>query len=303
MQSRAGAFSPDWLALREPFDTQVRSRELARRFVNRLPEAPRLLDLGAGAGSQFRWLAPMIGGPQHWLFADDDGELLEQGLRRTAAWAKRLGHATRHDEDWAKLAIETPGGGWHIDTIDIDLSAPPSRLPLDDMDAVTCNAWLDLVTKDWLNELLCAIGRRPFYASITVDGRDRIRPRRRDDMLVWGGYLQHQFGDKGFRDDALGPDVLPVMREVCDKIGLQCIAARSDWHVRPNRRAMLHALLGYWTRAARETLPTRGQRIGAWERDRRAQVETDRLAMRIGHRDILVFPRGGPRHVAGRDRR
>ena len=56
------SFDATWLALREPADAFARDPALAERLVSLLPKRPHLLDLGAGTGSLFRWLAPMIGG-------------------------------------------------------------------------------------------------------------------------------------------------------------------------------------------------------------------------------------------------
>ena len=53
-------FDLDWLDLREPHDAAARSEALAEALIARLPARPRLMDLGAGTGSLFRWLAPRI---------------------------------------------------------------------------------------------------------------------------------------------------------------------------------------------------------------------------------------------------
>ena len=57
-------FDASWLELREPFDAAARSVPLARQLAGLLPARPHLLDLGAGTGSLFRWLAPIIGSAQ-----------------------------------------------------------------------------------------------------------------------------------------------------------------------------------------------------------------------------------------------
>ena len=44
-------FEQAWLRLREPYDHAARSSGLADRFAEALGPAPRLVDLGAGAGS------------------------------------------------------------------------------------------------------------------------------------------------------------------------------------------------------------------------------------------------------------
>ncbi len=280
-------FTSSWLTLREGFDAQARSRPLAQAFARLLPVEPNLVDLGAGTGSLFRWLAPIIGRPQHWLWLDDDVDLMEEGLRTTASWARRLGYVVQHDECEASLTLETPRGAWCIELAGHDLTYPPSLLPLDNADAVTCSALLDLFSEDWLDEMLHAIGRRPFYAAINVMGNWRLRPCRLSDRLVARGFLADQVGN-ATPMDPLGPDVPKVAEDICKELGQDYRSARSDWTIQPRQRTMLHAMLTFLANAAREAMPGRRREIAAWERVRRDDVKAERLAMRIGHCDFLV---------------
>ena len=261
-----------------------------------LPEQPTLLELGAGSGSLFRWLAPIIGRSQRWLWLDDDADLLELGMRITAHWADRLGYDVQRSEDATELTLHTPRGTWTIETRGYDLDDPPLMLPLEAADAVTCSAVLDLFSEDWLAGLLHAIGQCPFYAAINVTGRDWVSPRRPDDALVGRGYLLDQIGNAGL-PDPLGPDVPGVAQEVCEEIGLQYASARSDWIIRPRHRAMLRHMIGFMTNAARQALPQHRRRIDLWERRRRQEITAGRLAMRVGHVDVLISP--AARHDAG----
>ena len=58
----------DWLALREPADAAARSRTLVdvlRPVLDGRPDRPlEVHDLGCGAGSMGRWLAPLLSVPQ-----------------------------------------------------------------------------------------------------------------------------------------------------------------------------------------------------------------------------------------------
>jgi hypothetical protein len=105
-------FAADWLALREPFDHAARSVPLARRLADRLPRRPRLVDLGGGTGSMFRFLAPIIGRGQDWILMDADDALLEEAFGRTAAWARRQGFAATAEGD--ELSVSTPRGLWRL---------------------------------------------------------------------------------------------------------------------------------------------------------------------------------------------
>ncbi len=118
-------FDADWLTLREPFDHAARSVALARRLADRLPARPRLLDLGAGTGSLFRFLAPIIGRGQDWILMDADAALLEDAFGRTAAWARRHGFAATAPND--ALLVSTPRGLWRMQAVRRDLTdAVPS---------------------------------------------------------------------------------------------------------------------------------------------------------------------------------
>ena len=76
-----------WLELRESADAAARSPSMAERLGRTLASGGNLRrtgdpvtvhDLGAGAGSMMRWLAPRLVGEQHWLLHDTDTSLLER---------------------------------------------------------------------------------------------------------------------------------------------------------------------------------------------------------------------------------
>ena len=78
-------FAADWLALREPLDVQTRSQRLAgfaADWLKTTTQAPRLVDLGCGRGSNLCFLARRWPGPQHWLLVDHDPSLLSQARQR-----------------------------------------------------------------------------------------------------------------------------------------------------------------------------------------------------------------------------
>ena len=102
LRGRAGArvgdravsrFDERWLALREPCDHAARSGALAARFVEAVGPSPRLVDLGAGTGSNLRYLAPRLPTAQRWLLVDHDPALLRQA--RAGPVARRL-----NDRSW-----------------------------------------------------------------------------------------------------------------------------------------------------------------------------------------------------------
>jgi len=282
-------FDTDWLALREPFDRHARSQALAARLARALPTNPWLIDLGAGTGSLFRFLAPIIGGAQSWTFVDSDPALLDAAFNVTADWAMTRGHRiTRTD---STLRIHTQTGIWQMDGELHDLANMPGDLPLREADAVLCSALLDLVSQNWIDRLSYAL-RVPFLAALSVDGRDAWLPHHPADPLIRAGFRRDQSRDKGF-GRALGPHAAAVAMHLLAARGFHVLSAPSDWVIPRPALAMAHALIDGTAAAARVALPARGAAIAAWQEARHSQSMASRLAIRIGHRDILALPGKG----------
>ena len=286
-------FAAGWLALREKLDRAARDRALPRALANRLPKHPRLLDLGAGTGSLFRFMAPIIGRPQTWIFADADVLLLEAALDRTAGWARRRGFTATLSEGAKKsaLTLHTPLGRWRIEILTIDLDEVPRGLPLAAVDAVVCSALLDLTSRPWMERLFDAL-RTPFYASMTVDGRDAWLPRHRADLAVRTAFRRDQRRDKGM-GIALGNDAADIALRLLAARGFQTHMATSDWLIPRSATGMTSRFTQMTAQPARQAVPAQARKFAEWTGVRLQQAIKARLAIRIGHRDILAFPRGG----------
>jgi SAM-dependent methyltransferase len=284
-------FDVDWLALREPFDHAARSLHLARRFAERLPARPRLVDLGAGTGSMFRFLAPIIGRGQDWTLVDADAALLDDAFGRTAAWARRQHFAATSDGN--ELLVSTPRGLWRLQALQSDLQwgggrsplpLPPSRKgrgsALTGVDAVVCSALLDLVSARYLERLFDQLDV-PFLACLTVDGRDAWRPHHPSDARVRTVFRRDQRRDKGF-GPALGIAAPAFALRTLAARGFVTASAPSDWRI--PRMAL---------RMQRALIEGRGMGDATWQEARVRQAMRGRLAITIGHRDILAFPPGG----------
>jgi SAM-dependent methyltransferase len=281
-------FDPDWLALREDFDAESRSRALSRRLLDVLPERPHLLDLGAGTGSLFRFLAPLIKRSQFWVFVDADTDLLAEAFRATADWAKARGWTVA----WPRgaLLIDTPTGAWRIDGLARDLADAPAGLPLAHTDAVLCSALLDLVSASWVERLVAAL-HAPFFAGLSVDGRHAWLPRHPADAIIAAGFRRDQHRNKGF-GCALGVHAPSFAMRAFAARGFAVTSAPADWRVPRTARRMTRALVRDAADGARAALPARHIAIAVWEAARMRQAMQGRLAIRVGHRDLLALPEG-----------
>lgn len=283
----AETFDGDWLALRERFDAAARSRNLARLLAATLPARPRLLDLGAGTGSLFRWLAPILAGPQSWTLADADPTLLHRAFTDIADWAKARGLAMSHATG-PVLLVHAPAGDWRVQALLTDLAAPPRMLPFRRHDAVLCSALLDLVSADWVAAFTAEL-RQPLLACLSVTGRDAMWPAHPFDRVVRATFRDDQGRDKGF-GPALGPRAPTALQAALRTHGFRVKNEASDWRIPPEAGDMLTALIAGHAAVAGRRLPARRTAIRAWAALRTRQIDKMRLAMRIGHRDILALP-------------
>src|SRR5262249_34696404 len=147
------------------------------------------------------WLAPILDGPQSWMFVDRDAALIGTAMTRTARWAAARGYALTFPR--RAMIVHTPSGAWRIETPIRDIASRPEPLPLRTADAVVCSALLDLVSAAWIGRLV-ALLRAPLLATLTVDRSATWRPRHRSDGLITAGFQRDQMRNKGF-GPALGP--------------------------------------------------------------------------------------------------
>lgn len=276
----AERFAADWLALREPADHRARSAELAALAAEvlasealaseeltsgRLPaDRPvRVLDLGAGAGSNLRWLAPRLQlrleRPQRWTLVDHDAALLA-----------RAGGDRRVCVDLDSGALDLVTGA----------------------DLVTASALLDLVSERWLLRLVdsCAAAGAVALFALSYDG-----------IVAWGGppdpldavvleaVNEHQRSDKGL-GPALGPEATQVAAAAFARCGYRVRTRPTPWRLGAADAELARQLLQGWATAAAERRPGRRDEIEGWHRRRLGTIESAGLELTVGHLDLLALP-------------
>lgn len=284
-------FDADWLSQREEHDHAARDARLALALSAALPERPRLLDLGAGTGSLFRWLAPILGRAQAWTLVDADLGLIQRAFAETEAWAKAKGWTT----SWPSrqvLLVHTSTGAWRMEGLITDLREAPRNLPLDRADAVVNTALCDLVSRAWVERMAQGLGqhRLPFYAALNVSGHERFFPPHPADRLVARGFRRDQARDKGFGGVALGPDAPSAMARAFGAAGYTVLRAPSDWRIGRDASDFAAAVAIGHAAAARAKLPRHVGAVTNWLATRERQGRHHVLSARIGHTDLLALP-------------
>lgn len=304
----ADGFSPEWLALREPWDIQARARAAPALGLASLGDrlraragTPRLrvLDLACGTGANLRALAPILGGAQVWTLLDHDRCLLDALPDHLAAWASAHGwQLARHP---GTLQVQGDGFEVEIQTMACDLASDPAGWPLARSHLLTASALLDLVSEAWLVQVADACTRAgvPAFFALSVDGRLQWQPADPDDAAVQALFEAHQGRDKGF-GPALGPRAAGVAATVFRAHGAEVVQASSPWEIDGHSapaQALLHELVRGMAMAAAQQAGSKqagsraaadAQRISAWRARRLALAGQTRLE--VGHQDVLAWP-------------
>jgi hypothetical protein len=263
--------SAAWLGLREAADVAARAPELVEPVRRHLALTPRLVihDLGAGAGSMGRWLAPQLPGPQHWIMYDRDADLLERAM------ADMIDTAA----DGAPVTVETR-------------QRDITRLTADDLDGaslITASALLDMLTTDEVERVVaaCAGAGCPTLLTISVIGRVELTPPDPLDAEIAEAFNAHQRRTTGGRS-LLGPDAVDTTIEAFGRRGASVLVRPSSWRLGADQAELMSEWFKGWLAAACEQRPDLAQSVAAYARHRLVDAAAGRLGVVVHHNDLLA---------------
>jgi hypothetical protein len=276
------SFSLEWLRLREPVDKAARASTLPREIA----ECRCVVDLGAGTGANLRYIAPLLGGKQDWVLVEQDAVLVDAIPQCLREWADSC-HATVV-KDGDELHIHNAAFDCRVRTERIDLSTQLNRLAIPQGSLVTASALLDLVSEEWLTQLIkrCWQSASPVWFALTYDGQMQCNPQEPEDDLVRSLFNEHQRTDKGF-GPALGPAATGMTRGILAANGYQTASGRSCWHLTPEMRAIQHSLVKGWFDAVRDYAPETARELEGWLGRRNAHIDGGVSTLTVGHADIV----------------
>ncbi|HSM06996.1 MAG TPA: class I SAM-dependent methyltransferase [Longimicrobiales bacterium] len=265
--SSEARFEADWLELREPADHRARPEAVVRALVEAGSSRgwSRVLDLGAGTGSNLRYLDPRLPWVRHWTLVDHDPALLVRATDPAPGRTLR-----RVPGDLATEGLDAVQGA----------------------DVVTASALLDLVSGAWLDRLVgrCAAAGAGVLFALTWDGVIRWEPEDPDDEVIRAAVAAHQLRDKGL-GRALGPGGAEAARSRLSAAGYRTEEAASPWILEGRGDASLAlALIRGWAEAALDVAPEAEVRVERWLRRRTAAVAAGAFHLEVGHRDLLGLP-------------
>lgn len=278
------SFSPEWLALREPADHAAINAEVRMALVDRLaaPSHVRIVDLGCGAGSNLRSLAPRLGLHQDWTLVDYDSALLGVARDRLA----EIGSIATDEK--GRLAIACGGRRLDIEFRQADFSSGDFVPLLAGADLVTAAALFDLVSVAVIEKLVAAVtaSRQIFATVLTYDGIAAWLPSHPADNAMRDAFNRHQHGDKGF-GPAAGPDATDALAAAFTRHGYRVLRGKSPWVLDRQWERLRHELDRGWAGAVLETGDVAAATVESWLAHRMAAAGAVTI---VGHEDLLAVP-------------
>lgn len=260
-------FAVDWLAARESADHAARSEVLLDRLRGWFGQRAllRIVDLGAGTGSNARYLAPRLALPQHWTLVDHDPDLLGRVSIPTGLASVTTSTVCADLKRW-QLADETP-------------------------DLVTASALLDLVSGSWLDRVVadCARHRAAALMALTYDGGVTWSVPDPEDGQVRDAVNAHQVR-KTALGSALGPQATEAAATRFQAAGYRVWIEPSPWQLHAEDLFLAEPLVAGWVAAAAEQLPAAETDIRAWGQRRLDDLRNGRTCLTVFHLDLLALP-------------
>ncbi|MET3950329.1 class I SAM-dependent methyltransferase [Arthrobacter sp. UYEF36] len=276
------AFSPEWLALREPADHRARDADLEQQMAAHFAARSHVsvVDLGCGSGSNLRGTAQFLPDHQSWRLVDYDAQLLTLARHRLVEWADDS------RTEGALLRLRKDHKHVNVSFVEADLTRELAQVLTPAPDLVTAAALFDLVSEPWLELFTAALGAAglPLYTVLSYDGRQEWQPPHPQDGRVLRAFNSHQQWDKGF-GPATGPRAATVLSGLLEARGYAVHTAGSPWLLGPDDLDLRHELATGIAAAALETQELTTEEIDGWLAARREPGQAT-----IGHTDIFATP-------------
>jgi len=284
-------FSESWLALREPADHLARNKTIDKQLFAWFAqqESHSILELGAGTGSNLRYLMPQLGRAQNWRLLDNDAALFARLPELLRSWAEANGARFSGNDTQCKIehADYSATVEWQV----VDLATQLETLSMDNVKLVTAAALLDLASASWLDKVaaLVSMHRCACLFTLNYNGEIQWQPEADTDRHVTALLNKHQLMDKGF-GPALGPEAGHYLKQALQRLGRNVVTGDSDWVIEPQTTELQMAIIEGWTPAALETDNHAADSIRQWHAVRENAINKGLSTLLVGHTDVLSLP-------------
>jgi hypothetical protein len=279
--SRATVSSSRYLLAKRTVDDRALHRGVFAELARLVPPRPRVLEIGAGAGTMVaRGVEWGLFTEADYTLLDVDADCLATARSWLAGWAAATGRRCEETADGLRLGP----GPVTVRLVEDELSAYLQRAPGPPADLLIANAFLDLVEVPvFLPTLLALVAEGGlFWFTINFDGETIFLPEHPFDGVLMAAY--HRDMDERVRygrpagDSKTGRRLFGHLRAA----GAEVLAAgSSDWVVFPpypaDEATFLHHIVGTIDESLSVRPDVDGAALAAWVELRHQQIERAEL--------------------------
>ena len=215
-------FQNKWLNLRESVDRNSRNKKilyLINKFYKNKKNI-RIIDLGSGAGSNFRFLKPRLSNNQYWSFVDISHQ-------STNFFKKNIKFSSKIKKTNFKI---------------VDVINNLNKITFNDYNLVTGSAFLDILPKKWFKNFhKLNIDTEIVYFALNYNGYFKFFPKHKDDKKILDIFNKDQKSDKGIGEVAVGPNCSKIINSVFKK-SHKTYVLDSTWDVNKNFEFQIYFL-------------------------------------------------------------
>lgn len=264
-----------WLNLREKYDNQARNKDLEDFVINKLSKLNKIkiLDLGAGGGSNFFYFNDKFKQKQTWTLVDKNPNL-QQYIHRDII--KRNG-------DFENLSILTS-----------DFLSSTCPIYNQEYKLVLANAVFDLLTQDQFDQLMKNFYKfnlidpsTIFYFTLNINDKIFFNPREEEDQRVVEIFQQHMSVTEKTQK-RMGVECTDHIEKTFEKYGLKNLKGESIWKIDPNDTEFLKYKMKFIENACRSE-KLNSTSIHNWFEKRNEQIEEKKLSIHVCHYDLVSY--------------
>lgn len=286
-------FATDWLEERYRFDIAARNPSVEAACLQYFSNATdiRIIDIGAGSGANFVYLADKFPQLQHWALVDLNPKLLNAARTRIKTWGIAKGYKVSEHGD--QLSLEKDDRRIEVHLVHGSMLKLPKTFNLSSYQLVTASAVFDLLTADMASQLLNTLhaNRLALFATLNYQHMEYF-PREEDDQRFIEQYEQHMQRQQAF-GRALGPACVPHIQQVFRELPTGSFQmGPSRWQIEPSDHDMHLHLLHFIEKSLAE-LPANQkapQALQEWLGCKRELLHARRLRLTVEHQDCFTTP-------------
>ena len=259
-------FENSWLFQREKVDNLSKNISIIKKinsFFKSYNEI-RIIDLGTGTGSNFRYLSKKIKYKnQSWTLMDLSKSSLNEAKKNIVINNKIKKINLKHDDIIKNIHQHT----------------------FKDYDLVTGSAFLDIMPLDWFNKFYkLNTNTKLVYFSINYDGYFKFFPKHNLDKDVLKLFNNDQKSKKNNKNKAVGPDCSDIINNCFSKTH-KCYLFKSNWTDVKNKKFQL-MFLDFCEKIIKKNRKTN---LLDWIEFRKDNIINNKSKLTVNNKDFLAI--------------